>query len=77
MTKLNTVYLGRKTCKCKKDVLLYGAYDDKLQFYNWREYKVEIFQEDITFYHVYMVDDYYHYVSLNEEEFNRCFELID
>jgi hypothetical protein len=72
-TKLNNVYLGRRTCKCKKDVLLYSAYDDKLQFYKWREYKVELFD---MFYHVFLVDDYYHYVSLNQDEFDKYFELI-
>ena len=72
-TKMNTVYFGRKTCKCKKEVTLYGYYDDKLTFFNGREYKVEIFD---TYYHVYAVDDYYHYVSLNDDDFNKYFELI-
>ena len=72
-TKTNSAYFGRRTCKCNADVLLYGYYDDKLQFYKGREYKVELFDK---YYHVYMVNDYYHYVSLNEDEFNKHFELI-
>ena len=66
-------FFERKICKCKKDCTLYGYYDDKLQFYKMREYKVEVFP---TFYNVYMVNDFYHYVSLTDDDFNAYFEMV-
>ena len=44
-----------------------------MSFLKGREYKVEVFT---THYNVYLVDDFYHYVPLKDDEFNKYFELV-
>ena len=72
--------------KGKNVDLVIGSITKKLGFFKKRHidrcfsfpYNQVVSQPELfdKYYNVYMVNDYYHYVSLNEGEFNKHFELI-
>lgn len=66
-----------RTCKCIKDLTIFPdnsmPNEKELNFYEGREYQVDIYA---LFFKVYQNGSYYDYVFLDDNEFESNFELI-
>jgi len=63
-----------KTCKCVKSIKYEDNVFKPLEFYQNREYQVDVYP---LFYKVYPNGGYEDFVFLNEDEFKKDFLLID